>query len=129
MSRVTLLSNVELKGAFIVNNKIRPSSRCQSTFTLYYNYIYLIGGVNNERLMEFWVCDLKNGYEWISIVPEGEQVNPRMGHTTVLYKNLLYIYGGNIKGEATMPREDIAVYDISKLKMYNNNYSKKRTCC
>lgn len=116
MSRANLLNNVELRGNFVPFTKNRPSARAMATFNAYNNYLYLIGGVSNERLFEVWVCDLNNDYEWIQIHPDGESINPRMGHTSVFFKNCFYIFGGNIK-DVAMAREDIIEYDIGNWKI------------
>lgn len=108
-------SNLELKAIYFYNNKTKPSSRADFTMSLFNQYIYIVGGYNTERLLEIWVCDLKHNCDWIYLQPEGEQINPRMGHSCVIYKGLMYIFGGNIKKNSLLPKEDIALYSISKI--------------
>lgn len=114
-------SELEMKGLVVYNNKSKPSSRAEFTMNVFNNYIYVIAGFSTERLMEVWVCDLKNNFEWINLHPDGETVNPRMGHSCVIYKNYMYIFGGNLKKTVTMPKEDIAMYNISKFIVLKNN--------
>lgn len=114
VSRETLLSDIELKSSVFSSNKLKPYARTQFTMTVNGSNLFIVGGVCNERLFEIWVSDCKNKFEWKQCFPKGENINPRMGHTAVLFQNMIYIFGGNVKDNPQMPRDDISIYDIGK---------------
>ena len=45
---------------------------------------------------------------------EDESPNPRYGHTAVLYKKEIFIYGGVTPKEYFKPREDLLIFNLSK---------------
>lgn len=53
---------------------------------------------------------------------------PRYGHTAVLYRREIYIYGGSTPREYFKPREDILVYNLSNLILIlvHNRFSSER---
>ena len=54
-----------------------------------------------------------DNFSWKKIeLNEDESPNPRYGHTAVLYKKEVFIYGGVTPKEYFKPKEDILVYNI-----------------
>jgi len=45
---------------------------------------------------------------------EDEAPNPRYGHTAVLFKKEIFIYGGYTPADYFKPREEILIYNIGK---------------
>ena len=97
------------------SNNSNPNSRMEATFTPYYNGLFLYGGMQTHETSDLWlfIIDSKR-YEWERKELKNENViNPRSGHTTVLYNESLYIYGGNLNVKKLKnPLEDILIYNI-----------------
>jgi hypothetical protein len=114
LSRDDMLLNHDYHGSFGPFSKFRPSARSQSTLTADRDgNLILIGGVNTDRLIDFWKCD-SSTLTWRSLRVYGEFPLPRMGHSAVQYKNNIYIYGGNIEQDAKMPKEDLTVFHVDQ---------------
>jgi hypothetical protein len=95
-----------------------PSARCGATWTQTKDgSAYLIGGINNDRLMDFWIFDMKK-LNWKPLQVRGELPMPRMGHSAVHYKNQIFIYGGNLDRDEMQPKEDIIIFSLFDNKIY-----------
>jgi len=118
VSRKYLLENIVL-----INHtkqvKSKPKSRSHFTMNVVDDKIFLYGGLNSDKLSDFWVCNLKDNYIWqkISFSEENEPV-PRHGHTSVQYKQELYIYGGSMPNKYFRQSEDLIVFNTSSLYFY-----------
>lgn len=91
----------------------RPSSRSQFSL-LYHNYdnnpkIILFGGISSERLNDLWICETKT-MNWKKLQPLAEIPPSRSSHTAVLFRNEMFIYGGQL--DLFQLKEDILIYDI-----------------
>lgn len=126
LSRDDMLQNQDYHGFNGPFTKFRPSARSQSTLTADKDgNLILIGGVNTDRLLDFWKCD-SNTFSWKSLKVYGEFPLPRMGHSAVLYKNNIYIFGGNIEQDAKMPKEDLTVFHVDQNRVsIEKCYNKK----
>ena len=94
----------------VLNN---PNSRMEATFTPYYNTLFLFGGLQTNNQSDLWELDINDKtYTWKKRIIK-EELNPRFGHTTVLFNDCLYIYGGkfNLK-KMKFPLEDFLMYHI-----------------
>jgi hypothetical protein len=58
---------------------------------------------------------------------EDEAPNPRYGHTAVLFKKEIFIYGGYTPADYFKPKEEILVYNISKSKNKSKGKSKGKS--
>ena len=100
---------------YLVQGSSNPSSRIEATLTPYLNNLFLFGGLQSNNISDLWCLDIRNkACNWKRKFFEKEiHFNPRYGHTTVLFKDCLYIYGGrfNLK-QIKYPIEDILVYHI-----------------
>ena len=112
-------SGIEFKGKNINHLKFKLKSRAQATMTLYDNKLYIFGGLNNSSLGDLWINDFTSklnykidNFSWTIINTRVEPL-PRYGHTAVLYKKEIYIYGGSTD-ITFIGREDIVIYDIEK---------------
>lgn len=107
----------------IVHSKNKPKSRAHASITFFDGKLYLFGGVNNSALNDFWVNDLNGNlsfildeYQWTMITSKEEPL-PRYGHSSVVFKKEIYIYGGIVTDITYMGREDLIIYDTEKKKL------------
>lgn len=72
-----------------------PEPRCNHSSTIYQNYMYLFGGINEEteKLNDFWKLDLRT-YYWDKIEAVGSVPTGRSGHSAVVYNDVMIIFGG-----------------------------------
>lgn len=116
-------------------SKMNPSSRIYGTLTAYNNSLFLFGGLNSTENSELWKMNLKkNNLCWEKInFKIDSNFNRKYGHTTCLFNDLLYIFGGNINLKKTKyPYEDLMIYNIKtntmKVSAFNacrNKYSRQ----
>ena len=95
----------------VLNN---PNSRMEATFTPYYNTLFLFGGLQTNNQSDLWELEIMDKtYTWNKRLFKELDLNPRFGHTTVLFNDSLYIYGGkfNLK-KLKCPLEDFLIYHI-----------------
>ena len=105
-------------------NGFKPNSRVDFSITKFGNKIYLYGGVSSKIYNELWTYDIDTN-KWDKIIyDEKEDPNPRKGHTSVIIKNTIFIYGGESTKDATY--EDLVTYNIILNKFYYPKISKKR---
>jgi len=55
--------------------------------------MFIFGGFSNELMNDLWRFDFTN-MEWTLIETKNNIVSPRYGHTCVLFKNELFVFGG-----------------------------------
>ena len=100
---------------YLMQGKNNPNSRIEATFTPYNNKLFLFGGLQSCDISDLWMLEIGNKIcNWEKKIFSKEiNFNPRYGHTTVLFNDHLYIYGGklNLK-QIKYPLEDILVYNI-----------------
>ena len=105
-------------------NGFKPNSRVDFSITKFGNKIYLFGGVSSKIYNELWTYNIDTN-KWDKIIyDEKEEPIPRKGHTSVLIKNTIFIFGGESTKEATY--EDLVTYNIILNKFYYPRISKKR---
>ena len=117
------------------SNNCNPNSRMEASFTPYYNGIFLYGGLQTQNYSDLWYFNIDNKrYAWERKIIKNENAfNSRSSHTTVLYNDCLYIYGGNINlKQLKYPLEDILIYNIklntlksAQFKNEKNKYNYK----
>ena len=105
-------------------NGFKPNSRVDFSITKFGNKIYLFGGVSSKIYNELWTYNIDTN-KWDKIIyDEKEEPIPRKGHTSVLIKNTIFIFGGESTKDATY--EDLVTYNIILNKFYYPKISKKR---
>jgi hypothetical protein len=118
LSKEDMLSNTDYYAYTGPFSTFLPSARCGATWTQTRDgSAYLIGGINNDRLMDFWTFDMKK-LTWKPLQVKGELPMPRMGHSSVFYKNQIFIYGGNLDRDEMQPKEDIIIFSLFDNKIY-----------
>lgn len=71
----------------------KPETRQQATLTCAQSKLFLLGGVS--RSISSDVNSFHPSYKkWEKLSTTGVEAEPRFGHTTVEYKNKLYVFGG-----------------------------------
>jgi hypothetical protein len=106
--REIIIKCYEVKGNYF-SPIFKPSTREGADIIEYNNNLYLISGLSTERKFDIYCCNLKY-LKWNDVLYEGDQPLPRLGQTSVLYKNLIITYGGSVKDICRIP-EDLIVYD------------------
>ena len=94
----------------------KPCSRIDFSISKVGNKIYVYGGVCSRLFNELWVYNVdKNKWNQIPI-SEKDDPTPRKGHTSIIIKDILFIYGGEIPKER--PYEDLITYNLTTNKFY-----------
>ena len=102
----------------------KPSSRIDFSMSKLDNKIYIYGGVSSKIYNELWVFNIdKNKWTQIAI-SEKDDPTARKGHTSVIIKDMMFIYGGEIPKER--PYEDLITYNITTNKFYYPKIPLKR---
>ena len=105
-------------------NGFKPNSRVDFSIIKFGNKIYLYGGVSSKIYNELWTYDIDTN-KWDKIIyDEKEDPTPRKGHTSLIIKNTIFIYGGESSKDTTS--EDLVTYNITLNKFYYPKISKKR---
>ncbi|XP_044272182.1 uncharacterized protein LOC123016052 [Tribolium madens] len=98
-----------------------PSARSKHSATIIGENIYLLGGRNgNLPMKDFWKYNLISG-KWQLLKPTGDRLPALQEHSTVAYKNCLYVFGGEV-GFSAGTETPLWCYDIK-----TNNWKKIRT--
>jgi hypothetical protein len=94
----------------------KPCSRIDFSISKMGNKIYLYGGVCSKLYNELWMYNIdKNKWSQIHF-SEKDDPTPRKGHTSVIIKDTLFIYGGEIPKER--PYEDLIMYNLTTNKFH-----------
>ena len=94
----------------------KPSSRIDFSISKLGNKVYLYGGVSSKIFNEFWIFNIeKNKWNQIEITQKDDPT-ARKGHTSIIIKDMLFIYGGEIPKER--PYEDLIIYNITTNKFF-----------
>ncbi|XP_017772416.1 PREDICTED: uncharacterized protein LOC108559595 [Nicrophorus vespilloides] len=97
-----------------------PSARSKHSATLVGDHVYLLGGRNgNLPMKDFWKYNLVTG-KWQQLKPSGEKLPCLQEHSTVAYKESIYVFGGEVSFSAGT-ETPLWVYDIK-----NNSWKKVR---
>jgi len=114
---------------YLMHGSSNPNSRIEATFTPYHNTLFLFGGLQSTDVSDLWALDIRNKiFLWKKKTFVKEiNFNPRYGHTTVLFNDCLYIYGGkfNLKN-LKYPLEDILIYNISSNMMKIGSFKNEK---
>ena len=108
------------------SNKI-PNSRVQATFTKSSNVIYLYGGLSSSILNDFWTFDIiSNKWKQQTLTNNNLAYNYKYGHSSVLYNDNLYFFGGNMNvNKIKYPLEDILVYNLRNKTLKIANFKRE----
>ena len=99
-----------------LNIAFKPSSRIDFSISQLGTKIYLYGGFSSKIYNELWTFNIEKN-KWTQIpIPEKEDPTARKGHSSIIIKDMLFIYGGEIPKER--PYEDLIIYNITTNKFY-----------
>ncbi len=108
------------------NNRI-PNSRVQATFTKYLNLIYLYGGLSSSVLNDFWTFDIATcKWKQQTLTNSNIAYNFKYGHSSVLYNDNLYFFGGNLNvNKIKYPLEDILIFNLRNKTLKIANFKRE----
>ena len=81
--------------------------------------IIISGGLSaNMKGMSIWSLDLEK-LEW-NKVPQDMQTNNRFGHTSVIYQNKIYLFGGRTKYGNSFVSPGLEIFSLNDKSFINN---------
>lgn len=88
-----------------------PEPRSNQVSVVYEDHLYVLGGSNEEceRLNDLWKLNLKTNV-WTQVMGLGEVPNGRSGHSAVVYKEFMIVFGG--MRDITRETNDMYSYDF-----------------
>ena len=106
-------------------NAFKPNSRTDFSISKFGNKIYLFGGISSKMYNELWTYSIDTN-KWDKIIYKDiEEPTPRKGHTSVIIKNTIFIYGGESSSK-DITNEDLITYNIVLNKFFFPKIPKKR---
>ena len=89
-----------------------PEIRLSHSSVVYGGSLYVFGGISDEgeKLNDFWRLDLSTSV-WEEVLGEGDIPTGRSGHTAVVYKDLMVMFGG--MKDITKETNDMYSYSFS----------------
>lgn len=99
-----------------------PSCRASVSAGAYDSKIYVFGGQedDNKKMNDMWRYDLQsNAWSQIQQPDDGYKPTPRSGHSSVVYGDKMYIFGGIL--ELTKELNDLVVFDFNTSKISSNS--------
>ena len=107
-----------------LHNAFKPNSRIDFSISKFDNKIYLYGGFSSKIYNELWTYNIDTN-KWNKIkYKDKEEPIPRKGHTSLIIKNNMFIYGGESNKENIS--EDILAYNLILNKFYYPKVHKKK---
>lgn len=118
-SRVDEILKFKHEGANLVAEQVAadcgPSKRASVSVGVHDQKMYVFGGQedDNKKLNDMWCYDLQTN-AWSQVDQSGCEYKPtpRSGHSTVVYGDKMYIFGGIL--ELTKELNDLVVFDFDK---------------
>ena len=105
-------------------NAFKPSSRMEFSLTKFGNKIYLYGGLSSIIYNDLWTYNIDRN-KWNKVALNSKDIAlPRKGHTSLIIKNTLFIYGGETPKDS-IP-EDIVAYNLIMDKFFIPKVNGKR---
>ena len=122
------LNKVERHYLSLIINKLfiafKPNSRIDFSITKFGNKIYLFGGFSSKIYNELWTFNIDTN-KWHQVkYKEKDEPTPRKGHTAIIIKNNIFIFGGEVPKD--LPNEDLITYNILNNKFYYPKIPKKK---
>ena len=107
-----------------MNIAFKPNSRIDFSISKFGNKIYLYGGFSSKIYNELWTYNIDtNKWNKIKCKDKDEPI-PRKGHTSLIIKNNMFIFGGESPKENVS--EDIIAYNLILNKFYYPKIQKKK---
>lgn len=120
-NQVYILQLDTMKWSKFETSSKQPEIRSSHSASVYNHCLYIFGGISDEgeKLNDFWKLDLKTRI-WIQITGSGELPVGRSGHTSVVYKDFLIIFGG--MKDITKETNDLHSYHFQSSSWTNFQY-------
>lgn len=96
------------------NSPTKPKVRASHSTAFYQGKLYIFGGMDedNSKFCDLWELDLATEtYKEIQLPDGSPMPNPRSGHSSTIFKNKMYIFGGII--ELTKELNEMLIFDFS----------------
>ncbi len=107
-----------------LSQAFKPCSRMDFSISKIGNKIYIYGGVCSKIYNELWMYNIDKN-KWTQIhISEKDDPSPRKGHTSIIIKDTLFIYGGEIPKER--PYEDLITYNLLTNKIHYPKIAPKK---
>ena len=105
-------------------NRNFPEGREQFSIFFYNNNrIYICGGLTVKMgIMPIWYLNMDK-LEW-NKVPQKENTNNRFGHTSIIYQNKIYFYGGRAKIDKALYYCGLEIFSLNEGLYYKPMLSK-----
>ena len=105
-------------------NRNFPEGREQFSIFFYNNNrIYICGGLTVKMgIMPIWYLNMDK-LEW-NKVPQKENTNNRFGHTSIIYQNKIYFYGGRAKIDKALYYCGLEIFSLNEGIYYKPMLSK-----
>ena len=105
-------------------NRNFPEGREQFSIFFYNNNrIYICGGLTVKMgIMPIWYLNMDK-LEW-NKVPQKENTNNRFGHTSIIYQNKIYFYGGRAKIDKVLYYCGLEIFSLNEGIYYKPMLSK-----
>ena len=105
-------------------NRNFPEGREQFSIFFYNNNrIYICGGLTVKMgIMPIWYLNMDK-LEW-NKVPQKENTNNRFGHTSIIYQNKIYFYGGRAKIDKALYYCGLEIFSLNEGIYYKPILSK-----
>lgn len=90
-----------------------PEIRSSHSAVIFQDSLYILGGISDEgeKLNDFWRLGLKD-LKWEQVKSHGETPSGRSGHSAVLYRDLMIVFGG--MKDITKETNDMYSFDFSR---------------
>ena len=99
-----------------LNLAFKPNSRIEFSMSKLGNILYIYGGFSSRIYNELWMFDLEKNIWTKMPIPVKDDPTPRKNHTSIIIKDILFIYGGEIPKER--PYEDLITYNLTTNRFY-----------
>ena len=92
---------------------VKPAPRASQSIAFFKGKLYIFGGMDedNSKFCDLWEFDLATEtYKEITCPPNTPQPGPRSGHSAVIFKDKMYIFGGIL--ELTKELNEMCIFDF-----------------
>ena len=117
---------IELYVSYIYSKQTFPEGREQFSFSYDYDNseAVVFGGISTNNSNKIWKFN-PEGYKWGIIENDSKSIYNRYGHTSILYKKNLYIFGGKARISNLHMFQDLDIFDMeNKTWIFPNINSK-----
>ncbi len=100
-------------GYYVYSQKLFPEGREQFSFSYDNSDAIVYGGLITNKSNKVWKLDPSN-MTWSILDYETQSINVRSGHTGVLYKKRLHLFGGKSKLQNFSFMQDLEIFNLEE---------------